>query len=71
MMNSKYFSFSLLLLAEAIERFSYYFVSFVILFYLMTNQDNGGLGGIKQTILCGKKQENEIENVDVNKPLHR
>ena len=34
-------------------------------------QDNGGLGGIKQTILCGKKQENEIENVDVNKPLHR
>ncbi len=44
MINSKYFSFSLLLLAEAIERFSYYFVSFVILFYLMTNQDNGGLG---------------------------
>ncbi len=44
MINSKYFSFSLLLLAEAIERFSYYFVSFVVLFYLMTNQDNGGLG---------------------------
>jgi proton-dependent oligopeptide transporter, POT family len=43
-MYSKYFSFSLLLLAEAIERFSYYFFSFVILFYLMTNQENGGLG---------------------------
>lgn len=44
MMNhNKYFSFFLFLLAEAIERFSYYFVSFVILFYLMTNAENGGL----------------------------
>lgn len=40
----KYLSFSLLLLAEAFERFSYYFVSFVVLFYLMTNTENGGLG---------------------------
>ena len=44
MMNHKYFPFSLLLLAEAIERFSYYFVSFVILFFMMTNLENGGLG---------------------------
>jgi proton-dependent oligopeptide transporter, POT family len=44
MINSKYFPFTLLLLAETIERFSYYFVSFVILFYMMTNLENGGLG---------------------------
>ncbi len=43
MIKNKYFSFFLLLLAESIERFSYFFVSFVLLFYMMTNIENGGL----------------------------
>ena len=43
MIQNKYFSFFLLLLAESIERFSYFFVSFVLIFYMMTNIENGGL----------------------------
>lgn len=49
MINNKYFSFVLLLLAEAIERFSYYFVSFILFFYFVVNPEHGGLGFSEET----------------------
>ncbi|APJ03218.1 MFS transporter [Silvanigrella aquatica] len=44
MINNKYFPFSLLLLAEAFERFAYFFVSFILIFFISATVENGGLG---------------------------
>ncbi|WGL59231.1 hypothetical protein QEJ31_11930 [Pigmentibacter sp. JX0631] len=40
----KYKVLGVLIFAESIERFAYYFVSFLIPAYMMSNSENGGLG---------------------------
>ncbi len=44
MITAKFKTLSLLMLAESIERFSYYFVSFLIQAFMLTSLENGGLG---------------------------